>query len=197
MSIHPRLKLIVPALFGLMAFGISSYIVKQSAVATTSATTIAGERSSDQPVITSRGSFSEEPDEGVGTPIDLSQIEFFYGLDDFDAKLSPDGTVTVSAQATLFNRDSGRRYLWSLFITDEETEETLVRRDYDEQVFTVEPGRFVHPTFTENLPLPPARYRVELVLHKIEADAEPFDLQDDAAERASRILGRSLKITVH
>ncbi len=83
------------------------------------------------------------------------------------------GVLVVEAQADIINKVGTGNYKWFLLVRHPKTNEIYTNQVYDHQVFWVKNGATVHPTFREELPFLPSRYKVTVGLKKLQPVREP------------------------
>lgn len=92
------------------------------------------------------------------------------------------GGATVDAQVTISDSRGDRSYMWALIVRGVtggphgRVGDIISSFDYDNQVFSVLPGRAARPTFKEDLPLLPGTYFVELRLYEVSPGMVPAEL---------------------
>lgn len=96
--------------------------------------------------------------------------------------------VRVSAAVALFDRRPNVSYVWVLRAYDPQ-KNIVFERYYDDQVFRINPGLDVDPTFDDAFPLGPGSFRVTLSLYELfPGSGLPRLKADRAAARSQEIL---------
>ncbi len=104
--------------------------------------------------------------------------------------------VTVTSSAELVDSVGNQSYLWRLRVFSDGVPEPTRDLIYDHQLFSTPRSGMMSPTFTETLPLPQGKHRLQVVLYAVPKGFDLSHLEDEAVKNQVMMAGNITEISV-